>query len=56
MLPALDWYVQSNAIKAPYIGIILTYAALEGLSYLVLDEEEESNPEKNQMSVWWKAH
>ena len=48
MLPALDWYVQSNAIKAPYIGIILTYAALEGLSYLVLDEEEESNPEKTK--------
>ena len=40
MLPAMDLYVQSNAIRAPYIGIILTYAALEGLSSLVLNEEE----------------
>ena len=40
MLPAMDLYVQSNAIRAPYIGLILTYAALEGLSYLVLNEEE----------------
>ncbi len=48
MLPAMDLYVQSNAIRAPYIGLILTYAALEGLSYLVLNEEEGSNNEETQ--------
>ena len=38
-LRAFDWYLQSN-VSAPYIGAILTLAALEGFSYLVLNGQK----------------
>ncbi|MDE0632145.1 MAG: hypothetical protein OXH73_11640 [Caldilineaceae bacterium] len=34
ILRAFDWYLQSN-VSAPYIGTILTFAALEALSFLL---------------------
>lgn len=37
---ALDWYLQSN-VSAPYIGTILTLAALEGFSNLILERERK---------------
>ncbi|MCY3994375.1 MAG: hypothetical protein OXF50_24340 [Caldilineaceae bacterium] len=39
-LRALDWYLQSN-VSAPYIGTILTLAALEGFAYLMLSRERK---------------
>lgn len=39
-LRAFDWYLQSN-VSAPHIGTLLTLAALEGFSYLVLNRERK---------------
>ena len=38
ILRAVDWYLQSN-VSPPYVGIILTVAALERLSFQVLGRE-----------------
>ena len=46
-LRALDWYLQSN-VSAPYIGTILTFAALEAFSFLLLKDEEDSNKKKSK--------
>ena len=42
LLRAIDWYLQSN-VSPPYIGIILTVAALELLSGQVLKRERETD-------------
>ena len=42
LLRAIDWYLQSNVIS-PYIGIILTVAALELLSNQVLERQRHRN-------------
>ena len=44
-LRALDWYLQSN-VSAPYIGTILTFAALEAFSFLLLKDGEDSSRKK----------
>lgn len=36
ILRAIDWYLQSN-VSAPYVGLLLTQAALERLSYWILE-------------------
>ena len=46
-LRALDWYLQSN-VSAPYIGTILTFAALEAFSLLLLKNEEDGNKKKGK--------
>ena len=45
ILRALDWYLQSN-VSAPYIGTILTFAALEAFSFLLLNDGEDGNTKK----------
>ena len=40
-LRAFDWYLESN-VSAPHVGIILTFAALEGFSNLVLYDEKDN--------------
>ena len=42
ILRAVDWYLQSN-MSPPHVGIILTVAALERLSFQVLGRERDSN-------------
>lgn len=44
-LRAFDWYLQSN-VSAPYIGTILTLAALEAFSFLLLKDGKENNTKK----------
>ena len=44
-LRAFDWYLQSN-VSAPYIGTILTFAALERFSFLLLKDGEDSNTKR----------
>lgn len=46
-LRALDWYLQSN-VSAPYIGTILTFAALEAFSFLLLKDGEDGNKKKGK--------
>ena len=46
-LRALDWYLQSN-VSAPYIGTILTFAALEAFSFLLLRDGEDGNKNKGK--------
>ena len=46
-LRALDWYLQSN-VSAPHIGTILTFAALEAFSFLLLKDGEDSKKKKGK--------
>ena len=39
ILRAIDWYLQSN-VSAPYVGLLLTQAALERLSYQILGNKK----------------
>ncbi len=46
-LRALDWYLQSN-MSAPYIGTILTFAALEAFAFLLLKDGEDGNKKRSK--------
>ena len=49
-LRAFDWYLQSN-VSAPYIGTILTFAALEAFSFLLLQNEGRSDRERIERAL-----
>ena len=46
-LRAFDWYLQSN-VSAPYIGTILTFAALEAFSFLLQSKGQDGTKKKGQ--------